>query len=42
MSTAPAPTFDGRSAVFAGADVCDEAGLALPDNAARPVFEDDV
>ncbi|WP_434598399.1 site-specific integrase [Streptomyces sp. A5-4] len=42
MSTAPAPTFDGRSAVFAGADICDEAGLALPDNAARPAFEDDV
>ncbi|MFE7033136.1 site-specific integrase [Streptomyces sp. NPDC057621] len=42
MSTAFDPAFDGRSAVFAGADVCDEAGLALPDNAARPAFEDGI
>ncbi len=42
MNTALAPVFDGHSAVFAGADVCDEAGLALPDNAARPAFEDDI
>ncbi len=27
--------------VFAGADVCREAGLALPDGAGRPVFEDE-
>ncbi|MDN3061076.1 site-specific integrase [Streptomyces sp. SRF1] len=42
MSTALAPAFDGRSAIFAGADVCDEAGLALSDNADRPAFEDDI
>ncbi|MFD7064517.1 site-specific integrase [Streptomyces sp. NPDC059906] len=42
MNTALAPAFDGRSAVFAGADVCDEAGLTLPVNADRPVFEDDI
>ncbi|MFI5825548.1 site-specific integrase [Streptomyces rishiriensis] len=42
MTTALAPAFDGRSAVFAGADVCGEAGLALPGNAARPAFEDDI
>ncbi|MBL3802970.1 site-specific integrase [Streptomyces sp. BRB081] len=34
--------FDGRSAVFADADVCREAGLALPEGADRPLFEDDV
>ncbi|WP_330478289.1 site-specific integrase [Streptomyces platensis] len=34
--------FDGRSAVFAGADICHEAGLALPDEATRPRFEDDI
>jgi len=28
--------------VFAGADICHEAGLALPDGARRPVFEDDL
>ncbi len=27
---------------FAGADVCQEAGLSLPDGAPRPVFEDDL
>ncbi|MFG2632247.1 hypothetical protein [Streptomyces sp. NPDC048473] len=42
MTTALAPAFDGRSAVFAGADVCGEAGLTLPGNAARPAFEDDI
>jgi hypothetical protein len=39
---ATAAAFDGRSAVFAGADVCREAGLALPEGTRRPVFEDDV
>jgi hypothetical protein len=44
MTTAPAAAvaFDGRSAVFAGADVCREAGLTLPQGTGRPVFEDDV
>ncbi|QNE78368.1 site-specific integrase [Streptomyces finlayi] len=44
MTTAPATAvaFDGRSAVFAGVDVCREAGLALPQGTGRPVFEDDV
>src|SRR5712692_3482239 len=27
--------------VFAGVDVCCEAGLALPEGAGRPVFEDE-
>ena len=27
---------------FAGADICDEAGLALPDSTSRPVFDDDL
>ncbi|WP_198540071.1 hypothetical protein [Streptomyces sp. CT34] len=42
--TAPAAvsSFDGRSAVLPGADVCHEAGLALPDEANRPHFEDDI
>ncbi|MFF1868179.1 site-specific integrase [Kitasatospora herbaricolor] len=39
---ATAPAFDGRSAVFAGIDVCREAGLTLPEGAVRPMFEDDV
>ena len=44
MTTAltTATAFDGRSAVFAGADVCREAGFALPQKTVRPVFEDDV
>lgn len=44
MTTAltTAAAFGGRSAVFAGADVCREAGLPLPEGARRPVFEDDV
>lgn len=42
--TAPAPaTADGqRGSVFAGADVCDEAALAVTDGSRRPVFDDDV
>ncbi|GAA1928815.1 hypothetical protein GCM10009753_73310 [Streptantibioticus ferralitis] len=35
-------SFDVRSAVLAGADVCHEAGLTLPDEANRPRFEDDI
>ncbi|MFJ9609682.1 site-specific integrase [Kitasatospora sp. NPDC101176] len=43
MTTALASSeFDGRSAVFAGADVCREAGLTLPGGTRRPRFEDDV
>ncbi|WNI28469.1 site-specific integrase [Streptomyces sp. ITFR-6] len=42
MTTATSPLFDGRSAIFAGADVCREAGLTLPGGVGRPVFEDDV
>jgi integrase len=30
-----------RRSVFAGLDICREAGLALPDRTLRPVFEDD-
>ncbi|MER5352035.1 site-specific integrase [Kitasatospora sp. NPDC002551] len=36
------PAFDGRSAVFARADVCHEAGLTLPQGTPRILFEDDV
>jgi hypothetical protein len=32
---------DSHRSVFAGADVCHEAGLALPDGVRRPVFDDD-
>ena len=39
---ATAAAFDGRSSIFAGADVCREAGLLLPERVSRPVFEDDV
>ena len=35
---APGP----RQSPFAGADVCREAGLALPDGSPRPVFDDDL
>ena len=42
MTTAVSYAFGGRSAVFAGADVCREAGLSLPDTVRRPLFEDDV
>ncbi|WP_432190574.1 site-specific integrase [Streptomyces sp. Tue6028] len=42
MTTALTTTaFDGRSAVFAGADVCAEAQLPLLEGTVRPVFEDD-
>jgi len=36
----PAPQ-PGRSP-FAGADICRQAGLTLPDGAARPNFDDDL
>ncbi|WP_329370967.1 site-specific integrase [Streptomyces sp. NBC_01483] len=42
MTTAITIAFDGSSAVFAGADVCREAGLPLPDGCHRSLFEDDV
>ena len=44
MTTVPttAAAFNGRSVVFAGADVCREAGFTLPEGTLRPVFEDDV
>jgi len=41
VTTAVSYAFDGRSAVFAGVDVCREAGLSLPDTVRRPLFEDD-
>jgi hypothetical protein len=41
MTTAFATPDPDRSP-FAGADVCGEAGLNLPKNAARPTFEDDL
>ncbi|OIJ94477.1 hypothetical protein BIV25_23085 [Streptomyces sp. MUSC 14] len=41
MTTAASYAFGGRSAVFADADVCREAGLSLPDTVRRPLFEDD-
>ncbi len=31
-----------RRSVFAGIDICHEAGLALPKGSPRPVFEDDL
>lgn len=40
MTVASALNEDGRSP-FAGADVCREAGLQLPAQATRPVFDDD-
>src|SRR6476619_4490458 len=36
------PAFESRSAVFAAADICREAGFTLPEGSRRPVFEDDV
>ncbi len=40
LATAAAGSGDPASP-FAGADICREAGLTLPPEAARPVFEDD-
>ena len=37
--TGPGGSLDS---VFAGADVCHEAGLPLPQGARRPVFDDDL
>ena len=31
-----------RRPTFAGADICREAGFTLPEDAARPMFDDDV
>ncbi|MFF5362502.1 site-specific integrase [Streptomyces scabiei] len=42
MTTAVAFPFDERSAVFADADICREAGLTLPEGTSRPIFENDV
>ncbi|MBT2460043.1 site-specific integrase [Streptomyces sp. ISL-86] len=42
MTTAVAFPFDERSAVFAEADICREAGLTLPEGTSRPIFENDV
>ncbi|MEU7584601.1 hypothetical protein AB0B50_44305 [Streptomyces sp. NPDC041068] len=39
---ATAAAFDGRSAIFAGADVRREAGFLLPKGTQRPLFEDDI
>jgi len=39
--TASAAGAQAPASPFAGADICLEAGLALPPDAARPVFEDD-
>src|SRR6266536_4756572 len=41
-TTAPAVAAAPRRSVFAGADVCHTAGLALLPDAKRPVFEQDV
>lgn len=40
--TAPSARNTGQASVFAGVDVCHEAGLHLPDGHPRPVFEHDV
>jgi integrase len=42
MTTALAGAAGPRQSPFAGADVCREAGLALPGGTARPVFDDDL
>lgn len=41
-TTARLVAADPHRSVFAGADVCHEAGLTLPGGARRPVFEDDL
>jgi len=40
-SVTTAPSTQPRSP-FTGADICHEAGLALPDSTSRPVFDDDL
>src|SRR5260370_26430564 len=42
MSKVRSAITDPRRSVFAGADICGEAGLILPAGTARPVFDDDV
>src|SRR5579859_3661397 len=42
MTTALASAAGPRQSPFAGADVCREAGLTLPDGTARPAFDDDL
>ena len=42
MTAALAGAAGPRQSPFAGADVCREAGLVLPDGTARPVFDDDM
>ena len=42
MTTALAGTAGPRQSPFAGADVCGEAGLILPDGTTRPAFDDDM
>ncbi len=42
MTTALARAAGPRQSPFAGAGVCREAGLVLPDGTARPVFDDDM
>ena len=39
-AASPAAGSQRRASPFAGADICREAGLALPQGASRPVFED--
>ena len=41
-TTAPQDPPRGARSPFAGADICHEAGLMLPDGAARPMFDDDL
>ncbi|MFE2729317.1 site-specific integrase [Kitasatospora sp. NPDC059327] len=41
MTTAVAYPENDRSSVFAGADVCREAGFTLPKTTCRPLFKDD-
>src|SRR6266511_3332397 len=41
MHALPIPT-GATGSVFAGVDVCREAGLTLPEGPRRPVFDDDL
>jgi hypothetical protein len=42
MTTTALPAAGPPRSVFAGADICREAGLTLPGGTRRPVFEDDL
>ncbi len=42
MTATALPAAGPRRPAFAGADICREAGLTLPDGTRRPVFEDDL